>query len=133
MAIFHPYAAELFPTRIRAQAVGFTFSWSRVSSILVGYAVTFLLATYGTMGVFSMIAIAMLVIVLAVLGALGGSSDALFFAAVLIPPFHLYKQLKGAYRLGRAGALWRLFWLLNFTVWTTTLFVLLLLYLGVAD
>jgi putative MFS transporter len=26
-AIFHPYAAELFPTRIRARAVGLTFSW----------------------------------------------------------------------------------------------------------
>ncbi|WP_158924121.1 MFS transporter [Acidisphaera sp. S103] len=66
IAIFHPYAAELFPTRIRAQALGFTFSWSRVSSILVGYAITFLLAAHGTVGVFSMIAIAMLVIVLAV-------------------------------------------------------------------
>jgi putative MFS transporter len=66
VAIFHPYAAELFPTRIRAQAVGFTFSWSRISSILVGYAVTFLLATYGTAGVFTMIAGAMVVIVLSV-------------------------------------------------------------------
>ena len=74
VAIFHPYAAELFPTRIRAQAVGFTFSWSRVSSILVGYAVTFLLAAYGTMGVFTMIALAMLVIVLAV-GILGPTSN----------------------------------------------------------
>jgi len=70
VSIFHPYAAELFPTRIRAQAVGFTFSWSRVSSILVGYAVTFLLSTYGPPGVFTMIAIAMLVIVLSV-GILG--------------------------------------------------------------
>ncbi len=74
IAIFHPYAAELFPTRMRAQAVGFTFSWSRISSILVGYAVTFLLAAYGTMGVFTMIAIAMLVIVLAV-GIMGPISN----------------------------------------------------------
>lgn len=74
IAIFHPYAAELFPTRIRAQAVGFTFSWSRVSSILVGYAVTFLLSMYGTGGVFTMIAIAMLVIVLSV-GILGPTTN----------------------------------------------------------
>lgn len=74
IAIFHPYAAELFPTRIRAQAVGFTFSWSRVSSILVGYAVTFLLAMYGPPGVFTMIAIAMLVIVLSV-GILGPTTN----------------------------------------------------------
>jgi MFS transporter, putative metabolite:H+ symporter len=76
VAIFHPYAAELFPTRFRAQAVGFTFSWSRVSSMLVGYAVTFLLSTYGTVGVFSMIAAAMFVIVLAV-GILGPRSNRL--------------------------------------------------------
>ncbi len=74
VSIFHPYAAELFPTRIRAQAVGFTFSWSRVSSIMVGYAVTFLLATYGTAGVFTMIAAAMAVIVLSV-GFLGPRSN----------------------------------------------------------
>jgi len=74
VSIFHPYAAELFPTRIRAQAVGFTFSWSRVSSILVGYAVTFLLSVYGSAGVFTMIAIAMAVIVLSV-GILGPTSN----------------------------------------------------------
>jgi len=74
VSIFHPYAAELFPTRIRAQAVGFTFSWSRVSSILVGYAVTLLLSVYGTVGVFAMIAAAMLAIVLSV-GILGPKTN----------------------------------------------------------
>jgi MFS transporter, putative metabolite:H+ symporter len=74
VSIFHPYAAELFPTRIRSQAVGFTFSWSRISSILVGYAVTFLLSLYGPPGVFSMIAVAMLVIVLSV-GILGPTTN----------------------------------------------------------
>jgi putative MFS transporter len=68
IAIFHPYAAELFPTRIRASAVGFTFSWSRISSICVGYWVASLLATFGTHGVFAMIAAAMLALVIAVGG-----------------------------------------------------------------
>jgi putative MFS transporter len=66
VAIFHPYAAELFPTRIRAQAVGFTFSWSRISSMFVGYAVTLLLSWYGADAVFTMIALAMVAIVLSV-------------------------------------------------------------------
>lgn len=74
IAIFHPYAAELYPTRIRAQAVGFTFSWSRVSAILVGYAVTFLLAAYGIASVFAMIAVAMAVIILSI-GILGPSTN----------------------------------------------------------
>jgi len=66
ISVFHPYAAELFPTRIRASAIGFTFSWSRVSSIFVGYWVGNLLAAYGTRGVFTMIDAAMLAIVIGV-------------------------------------------------------------------
>lgn len=68
IAIFHPYAAELFPTRIRAQAVGFTFSWSRISSIFVGYWVADLLAAFGPRGVFAMIALAMAAIVVGIGG-----------------------------------------------------------------
>ena len=66
IAIFHPYAAELFPTRIRARAVGFTFSWSRISSIFIGYWVADLLAAFGPPGVFTMSGIAMAAIVVAV-------------------------------------------------------------------
>jgi putative MFS transporter len=39
-AAFHAFQAELFPTRIRATGVGFTYSWSRLSaafsSLLIG-------------------------------------------------------------------------------------------------
>ncbi|OIQ96672.1 inner membrane metabolite transport protein YdjE [mine drainage metagenome] len=66
IAIFHPYAAELFPTRIRARAVGFTFSWSRISSIFVSYWVAGLLASFGPSGVFAMIGLAMAAIVISV-------------------------------------------------------------------
>ncbi|HVY18250.1 MAG TPA: MFS transporter [Rhodopila sp.] len=81
VAIFHPYAAELFPTRIRAQAVGFTFSWSRVSSMLVGYAVTLLLSWYGADGVFTMIALAMVAIVLSI-SVLGPRTNSLSLEAL---------------------------------------------------
>ena len=66
IAVFHPYAAELFPTRIRAQAIGFTFCWSRVSAIFVGFWVSDILATGGQDGVFLMIGGAMLLIVIAI-------------------------------------------------------------------
>ncbi|NMP22228.1 MFS transporter [Sulfobacillus harzensis] len=66
IGIFHTYNAEIFPTRIRAQAVSFTFSWSRISAIFVGYAVSSLLAAYGAGAVFAMIAGAMAVLVVAV-------------------------------------------------------------------
>lgn len=67
---FHAYQAELYPTRIRAQAVGFVYSWSRFSSIFVGFVIAAVLRAYGTTGVFSVIALAMLVVALTI-GAFG--------------------------------------------------------------
>jgi putative MFS transporter len=67
---FHAYQAELYPTRIRAQAVGFVYSWSRFSAIFSGFMIAFFLGHYGTTGVFSFIAGAMAV-VFVVIGAFG--------------------------------------------------------------
>jgi putative MFS transporter len=67
---FHAYQAELYPTRIRAQAVGFVYSWSRFSAIFSGFIIAFLLGNYGTNGVFAFIATAM-VIVFFVIGGMG--------------------------------------------------------------
>ena len=66
ISVFHPYAAELYPTRIRAQALGFCFSWSRASAIFVGFGVSAILANWGEIGVFVMIGVAMLLIVLSI-------------------------------------------------------------------
>ncbi|MCA8166921.1 MFS transporter [Burkholderia gladioli] len=74
IGIFHTYQAELYPTRIRARAVGFVFSWSRLSSIFVGFWVAALLKHYGVPAVFVLISSAMLVIVVAV-GAFGPRSN----------------------------------------------------------
>ena len=67
---FHAYQAELYPTRIRAKAVGFVYSWSRFSAIFSGYVIAFCLSRYGTIGVFGIIAGAMaaLVAVIAIFG-----------------------------------------------------------------
>jgi MFS transporter, putative metabolite:H+ symporter len=67
---FHAYQAELYPTRIRAQAVGFVYSWSRFSAIFSGFIIAFFLGRYGTIGVFSFIAGAM-VVVFVVIGGFG--------------------------------------------------------------
>jgi putative MFS transporter len=81
IAIFHPYAAELFPTRIRAQAIGLTFAWSRVSAIFVGYWATDLLDVYGPHGVFVMIGAALAGIIFAV-GVLGPRTNGLSLEAL---------------------------------------------------
>ena len=64
----------------------------------------------------------------------------LFFGAVgmsgiagllwLLPPFHMYRQLKGAYGLGRAGALWRTALLTMFAMIVVGLFSAVLVGVG---
>jgi putative MFS transporter len=67
---FHAYQAELYPTRIRSRAIGFTYAWSRFSTIFVGFMVAFFLRDYGTFGVFAFIASAMVLCCL-VIGTMG--------------------------------------------------------------
>src|SRR5690349_2031134 len=67
---FHASQAELYPTRIRAQAVGFVYSWSRFSTIFSPFIIAFLLYHYGSTGVFAFIAAAM-VVVFIVIGGFG--------------------------------------------------------------
>jgi putative MFS transporter len=78
---FHAYQAELYPTRIRAMAVGFVYSWSRFSAIFTGYLIAFLLREYGTTGVFTFIAAAML-IVFAVIGGFGPRTSRMRLEAI---------------------------------------------------
>ncbi len=63
---FHTYQAELFPTRIRARAVGFVYSWSRFSAIFTSLMIGFFLRDFGVPGVFTFIAISMLAVVLSI-------------------------------------------------------------------
>ena len=48
----------------------------------------------------------------------------------LLPPFHMYRQLKGAYRLGRWGALWRATLLTRFAFIVISLFAAVLVGMG---
>ena len=61
---FHGYQAELFPTHIRARAVGFVYAWSRLSAAFAGLLIAVLLQHGGVGGVFAFIA-----------GAMGSSSS----------------------------------------------------------
>ncbi|MGD0719757.1 MAG: MFS transporter [Roseiarcus sp.] len=67
---FHAYQAELYPTRIRAMAVGFVYSWSRLSAVFGAFAIAFSLRLFGVPGVFALIAGSMAVVML-VIGLLG--------------------------------------------------------------
>jgi len=63
---FHAYQAELFPTAIRARAVGFVYSWSRFSAIFTAFIIAFVLKTFGVTGVFVFIGAAMGIVMVTV-------------------------------------------------------------------
>jgi putative MFS transporter len=63
---YHAYQAELFPTRVRARAVGFVYSFSRLSTVFNSFAIAFFLQGFGTVGVFAFISAAMLVVVVSI-------------------------------------------------------------------
>jgi len=63
---FHAYQAELYPTRIRARAIGFVYSWSRLSVVFTSFVIGFVLARFGVSGVFTLIAGSMVVVMLSI-------------------------------------------------------------------
>ncbi|HQT68481.1 MAG: MFS transporter [Rhodospirillales bacterium 20-60-12] len=70
---YHSYQAELYPTRIRARAVGFVYSWSRIAAAFAGLAIGLLLNVYGVPGVAVFIGIAM-VVGIVMIGVFGPST-----------------------------------------------------------
>jgi putative MFS transporter len=67
---YHNYQAELYPTRIRARAIGFVYSWSRIAAAFAGLAIGYLLGAGGVSAVAVFIAIAM-VVGIVVIGVFG--------------------------------------------------------------
>ena len=60
---FHAYQAELYPTRVRAKAVGFVYSFSRLSTAVGSFIIAFLVQRWGPPGVFAFISVSMLMVI----------------------------------------------------------------------
>jgi MFS transporter, putative metabolite:H+ symporter len=67
---YHGYQPELFPTRVRARAVGFVYSFSRLSTMFSAFVIAWILKDFGSAGVFIFIAGCMIVVAL-VIGIFG--------------------------------------------------------------
>lgn len=79
---------------------------------------------------YSLAFMSLLFIVLSILGKSMGLGFWVFAGLTVIPPLHLYKQLRGAYGLSRFSAFWRLMALSLFIWVVLVLFLQLLLMLG---
>ncbi|GAC1577712.1 MAG: DUF3667 domain-containing protein [Sphingomicrobium sp.] len=80
---------------------------------------------------YSLSFMSLLVVALTIIAATGFPEA--FIAALLIPPVHMYRQLKGAYALGRFGALWRTVALLLFAMIAVALFLAAMVVHGILD
>jgi Protein of unknown function (DUF3667) len=80
---------------------------------------------------YSIAFMSLMLIAFVLLRAVGLGGGLLNLALILVPPLHIYRQLRGAYALSRASALWRTFALLFFSGVALTLFLALLLAMGV--
>ncbi|QCP53375.1 MFS transporter [Trinickia violacea] len=73
---YRTYQAELFPTRVRARAIGLVYSVSRVSAMLSGFMIAFFMRDFGVPGVFVLIAGSMAIVV-ATIGGFGPRTSGL--------------------------------------------------------
>lgn len=70
--VYHIYQAEIFPTALRATAVGWTYSLSRISSGALPFVLLPVLDAFGALAMFGVVAVALAIIavVIAVIGPL---------------------------------------------------------------
>jgi hypothetical protein len=118
----------------------YKYSWALIPLsipflwLLFPFSRRFGLYDHAVFATYSLSFMSLMVITLALLGALGVPWTWLALAGTLIPIVHIYKQMKGAYSLGRWSGLIRTFLLLTFIFWVIVpVFAVLLVYFGVAD
>ena len=63
---YHAYQTEIFPTHIRARAVGFCYSFSRLSTVFSSILIGLILQYAGSQGVIVFIVLSMLMVMLSV-------------------------------------------------------------------
>ena len=124
----------------KMKSSAYKYSWALIPLsvpflwLLFPFSRRFGLYDHAVFATYSLSFMSLLAIVLAVLGAIGVPSAVLGLAACLIPPVHIYKQLKGAYSLGRWSGLLRTLLLMTFIFWCIVpVFFIALVYFGVAD
>ena len=84
----------------------YKYSWALIPLsvpflwLLFPFSRRFSVYDHAVFATYSLSFMSLLAILLAILGAIGVPTAILATAAFLVPPIHIYKQLKGAYSLG---------------------------------
>jgi hypothetical protein len=75
----------------------------------------------------------LLTMMLIIAGVIGVAEGWIVMAALLVPPIHMFAQLRGAYSLRKRSAAWRTVALLTFAFTVLLAFIVLLLLHGLTD
>ncbi|GGA09125.1 hypothetical protein GCM10010923_19310 [Blastomonas marina] len=120
----------------KLQANSYKFSWLLIPLsvpfvwLLFAWKRNFRAYDHAIFVTYSLSFMSLLFISLSIMGILKAHTAVIAFAALFIPPIHMYKQLRGAYGLSRFSALWRLVVLQVFILIVLVLFLQLLLVIG---
>lgn len=125
---------ELFAYKLQSNA--YKFSWALVPISLPFIWLLFFWHRsvgpydHAIFAIYSLSAMTLGVVGLSMLRAVGVPGGVIGTLFVFGPPFHMYKQLRGAYRIGRFGAAWRTVVLLLSSLIAGTLFFVIVLSLA---
>jgi len=120
----------------KLQANGYKFSWLLIPLSLPFMWLLFAwrrehhLYDHTIFVTYSLSFMSLLFIALSVLSAAGIGGGLIFLALTVIPPIHIYQQLRGTYGLSRMSAMWRLGLLTMFIAAILVLFLQVLLLIG---
>jgi hypothetical protein len=120
----------------KLQTNAYKFSWALIVISVPFMALLFLwrwrpLYDHAVFVTYSITAVSILVILGSLLALAGSPPGPLVIAALLFIPWHMYRQLRGAYDLRRRSALWRTLALVVFANLALSLFATGLLMMGV--
>lgn len=123
-------------TAYKLQSSAYKFSWALIPISLPFIWLLFAfrrdvgMYDHAIFATYSLSAMTLMVVLLSIANAVGLWSAVIALAFVFFPPWHMYRQLKGAYLLSRWGAWWRT-WILVFSAYTSALiFFVFLLAIG---
>ena len=113
-------------TAYKLQSSAYKFSWALIPISLPFIWLLFIfkrgvgMYDHAIFATYSLSAMTLMVVALSVAGAAGVWDAVIWLTLLIFPPWHMYRQLKGAYQLGWWGAWWRM-WMLIVAAYTSAL------------
>ncbi len=98
----------------KLQSSAYKFSWALIPISLPFIWMLFMfrrgvgMYDHAIFATYSLSAMTLMVVMLSVVAAFGAPAWVIWTVLLIFPPWHMYRQLKGAYRLGWFGASWRM-------------------------